>query len=105
MIFHLKYKELVKSSFFIVIHIDIKEINVIIKLIIDKVGDKVYIAIKDKFTTINQRAVADIVGITPATLCRIINGKQATTKTTAYCIVKAIHNEAKIEEYFIKKGE
>ena len=53
---------------------------------------------------INQRAVAERVGITPSTLCRIINGKQITTKKTAYCIVKAIHSEAQIEEYFIRKG-
>jgi plasmid maintenance system antidote protein VapI len=64
-----------------------------------------YIAITEKFDTINQRAVAEKVGITPATLCRIINGKQTTNKTTAYCIVKTIHNEAIIEEYFKKKGE
>jgi DNA-binding XRE family transcriptional regulator len=65
----------------------------------------VYTGIKEKFEMINQRAVADKVGITPATLCRIVNGKQTTNKTTAYCIVKAIHNEATIDEYFIKKGE
>lgn len=64
-----------------------------------------YTGIKEKFEMINQRAVADKVGITPATLCRIVNGKQTTNKTTAYCIVKAIHSEATIEEYFIKKGE
>lgn len=63
-----------------------------------------YIGIKEKFATVNQRAIAERVGITTATLCRIINGKQATTKSTAYCIVKSIHNEAQIEEYFIRKG-
>lgn len=64
-----------------------------------------YTGIKEKFEMINQRAVANKVGITPATLCRIVNGKQSTNKTTAYCIVKAIHSEATIDEYFIKKGE
>lgn len=64
-----------------------------------------YTGIKEKFEMINQRAVADKVGITPATLCRIVNGKQTTNKTTAYCIVKAIHSEATIDEYFVKKGE
>jgi DNA-binding XRE family transcriptional regulator len=63
----------------------------------------VYLAIKEMFGTINQRAIAERVGITPVTLCRIINGKQTTNKTTAYCIVKAIHSEAKIEEYFVRK--
>lgn len=64
-----------------------------------------YTGIKEKFEMINQRAIADKIGITPATLCRIVNGKQTTNKTTAYCIVKAIHSEATIDEYFIKKGE
>lgn len=64
-----------------------------------------YYAIKEKFGIINQRAIAEKVGITPATLCRIIGGKHGTKKTTAYCIVKAIHSEATIEEYFRKKGE
>lgn len=67
-----------------------------------------YVGIKEKFAMLNQRAIAKNVGITPATLCRIINGKQKTTKTTAYCIVKSIHSEATIDEYFNKiekKGE
>ena len=62
-----------------------------------------YKAIKDKFNIINQKQIANIVGITEATMSRIVNGKQTTNKTTAYCIVKAIHNEAKIEEYFTKE--
>lgn len=61
-----------------------------------------YKAIKDKFKIINQKEVAKIVGITEATMSRIINGHQTTNKTTAYCIVKAIHSEAEIEEFFEK---
>ena len=59
-----------------------------------------YKAIKEKFNIINQRQIAEIVGITEATMSRIVNGKQTTNKTTAYCIVKAIHSEAEIEEFF-----
>lgn len=64
-----------------------------------------YTAIKEKFVAVNQRQLAKLVGVTPVTLCRIINGKQSTNKTTAYCIVKMIHPEAEIADYFVKKGE
>lgn len=64
-----------------------------------------YYAIKEKFRIINQREIAKIVGLNEGTLSRIINGKQSTNKRTAYCIAKAIHKEAEIEEYFKKKGE
>lgn len=62
-----------------------------------------YKAIKEKFEIINQAMLSKKVGITPEAMCRIINGKQNTSKTTAYCIVKSIHNEAEIEDYFIKE--
>ena len=61
-----------------------------------------YKAIKDKFVIINQRELAKIVGINESTLSRIVNGHQTTKKITAYCIVKAISENAEIEEYFMK---
>ena len=64
-----------------------------------------YTAIKEKFDIINQAAIARKVGLTVETLNRIINGKQTTGKKSAYCIVKAIHEDAEIEEYFIRNGE
>lgn len=65
-----------------------------------------FIAIKERFTDdINQREIAEKVGITEFTLSRIINEKQATQKTTAYCIVKAIDSNAEIDDYFTRKGE
>lgn len=64
-----------------------------------------YIAKKEMFKEVKQREIADIVGITEETLSRIINNKQTTQKSTAYCIVKAIDNNAEIENYFEKKGE
>lgn len=64
-----------------------------------------YKANKEKFALINQRALARIVGMSFEAINRIINGKQVTSKTTAYCIVKSIHPEAEIEDYFEKKGE
>ena len=59
-----------------------------------------YKAIKDKFKIINQREVAKKVGLNECVLSRIINGHQTTKKTTAYCIVKTISENAEIEEYF-----
>lgn len=64
-----------------------------------------YIAITEKFAIYNQRAIAKIVGITEASMSRIVNKKQGCSKRTAYCIVKAIHKDADIEDYFTKKGE
>lgn len=64
-----------------------------------------YYAIKEKFKLINQRKLAEQIGISYEAMNRIINGKQKTTKTTAYCIVKSIHQEAEIEQYFVKEGE
>lgn len=64
-----------------------------------------YIAITEKFKTVKQVAIAEIVGITEQTMSRIVNQKQGCSKMTAYCIAKAIHPEAIIEDYFIKKGE
>lgn len=54
---------------------------------------------------IQQRKIAKEVGITEETLSRIINQKQNTTKMTAYCITKAINNEAEINDYFNRQGE
>lgn len=64
-----------------------------------------YIAKKEAFDIINQTALSEKVGLTVETINRIINGKQTTGKKTAYCIVKAIHEDAEIEEYFIRNGE
>ena len=64
-----------------------------------------YIAKTEQFKNIKQREIAKKVGITEETLSRVINQKQATTKTTAFCIVKMIDSNAEIEDYFKKKGE
>lgn len=59
-----------------------------------------YIAKTEQFKNIRQREIAKKVGITEETLSRVINRKQATTKTTAFCIVKMIDVNAEIEDYF-----
>ena len=52
----------------------------------------------------NQREAAKRIGITPESLCRILNGKTGTTKMTATCIVNEYGRETKkrvkLEEYF-----
>lgn len=64
-----------------------------------------YLAKTEKFLTINQRKVAEIVGITESTMSKVVNRKQGCSKMTAFAIVKTIHPLAEIEEYFDKKGE
>lgn len=61
-----------------------------------------YKAITEKFNEVNQRKVAELVGITEFTMSRIVNQKQNTSKMTAYCIVKAINEDSEIEDYFEK---
>lgn len=61
-----------------------------------------YKAITEKFNNIKQREIAKKVGITEETMSRIINQKQNTSKTTAYCIVKMINENAEIKDYFNK---
>lgn len=55
----------------------------------------------------NKVQVAKVIGLTPDTLRRVINGKQLCSKLVAYCITKFLNNEAEITEYFdyVKKGE
>lgn len=53
----------------------------------------------------NKTQMAKVIGLNPDTLRRVINGKQECSKLVAYCITKFLNYEAKIEDYFIKKGE
>jgi len=55
----------------------------------------------------NKVQVAKVIGLTPDTLRRVINGKQLCSKLVAYCITKFLNSEAEITEYFdyVKKGE
>lgn len=47
------------------------------------------------------KGLADTIGVTNTYLSLILNGKNDCKKTVAYCISKAINNEAEIEDYFI----
>lgn len=53
----------------------------------------------------NQCKIAYQIGISPETLCRILKGKQATKKATAYCIVKLYDSEAEILDYFTREDD
>lgn len=50
----------------------------------------------------NQKKAADEIGITQTTLSRILNGRQTTQKTTAYCITKLYDKDGEILDYFKK---
>ena len=54
---------------------------------------------------INQTIASKVIGITQPTLSKILNGKVACRKVVAFCITKYLDDNAKIEDYFIKKGE
>ena len=54
----------------------------------------------------NQKKASEEIGIHFQTLSKILNGKQGTQKTTAFCITKLFNKDGEIEDYFIKtKGE
>lgn len=59
--------------------------------------------IKNKIKFENQEKTAESIGISKYTLSRILNGKQATSKVIAYCIVKYYNSESEIEDYFTKE--
>lgn len=79
----------------------------VVKLVYKRGGYKLYIFREDVENVYNQAALARKVGISVFTMNRIFNRKQKTSKTTAYCIAKAINPNAEIEDYFVlvKKGE
>lgn len=48
----------------------------------------------------NKTKMAKVIGITPDTLRRVINGKQICSKLVAYCITKFLSEDAEIADYF-----
>lgn len=61
--------------------------------------------IKNKIVFENQKEIAKQIGIAEETLCRILSGKQLTSKTTAYCIVKTYDINSEIEDFFEMEGK
>lgn len=53
---------------------------------------------------IKQIEACKIIGLTQPTLSKILNGKVACRKVVAFCITKYLDDNAKIEDYFVKKG-
>ena len=60
---------------------------------------------KEVAKTYNKEQMANVIGLSPDTVRRVINVKQYCSKLVAYCITKFLNSESEIEEYFIKKGE
>ena len=54
---------------------------------------------------INQSKACEIIGLAQPTLSNILNGKVACRNVVAFCITKYLDENAKIADYFIKKGE
>lgn len=48
----------------------------------------------------NKKQMAEIIGLAPDTVRRIIKGTQSCSKQVAYCITKFLNSEAEIEDYF-----
>lgn len=55
---------------------------------------------KSKLGILNVSELARRIGVDRATLCRIFNRKQKCSKLMAYAVVKAINENAEIENYF-----
>ena len=55
---------------------------------------------KEVAKTYNKEQMANVIGLSPDTVRRVINGKQVCTKLVAYCITKFLNSEAEIEDYF-----
>lgn len=52
----------------------------------------------------NKTKMAEMIGLAPPTLRRVVNGKQNCSKLVAYCITKTLNQDAEIEDYFINIG-
>lgn len=61
-----------------------------------------YVFKQDKNVKINQTIASEVIGLTQPTLSKILNGKVACRKVTAFCITKYIDENAEIEDYFEK---
>lgn len=48
----------------------------------------------------DNKTIAKRIGITNYSLSRILNGKQKTKYTTAYCITKLYNPDKEVEDYF-----
>ena len=59
-----------------------------------------YIFKKNIEIKISQTKACKIIGLAQPTLSKILNGKVACRKTTAYCITKYLDQNAEIEHFF-----
>ena len=52
-----------------------------------------------------KEKMAEIIGLNPDTVRRIINGKQECSKLVAYSITKFLNNNLEIDDFFIRTEE
>ena len=64
-----------------------------------------YILKENVDVKMNQTIASKVIGLSQPTLSNILNRKVACRKVVAFCITKYIDDNAKIEDYFDKKGE
>ena len=64
-----------------------------------------YILKENVNVKMNQTIASEVIGLSQPTLSNILNRKVACRKVVAFCITKYIDDNAKIEDYFDKKGE
>lgn len=64
-----------------------------------------YIFKENNDVKMNQTIASEVIGLAQPTLSNILNRKVACRKVVAFCIAKYIDENAKIEDYFDKKGE
>lgn len=64
-----------------------------------------YILKENVDVKMNQTIASEVIGLSQPTLSNILNRKVACRKVVAFCITKYIDDNAKIEDYFDKKGE
>lgn len=53
-----------------------------------------------KFLFGDNKTIAERIGITHFSLCRILSGKQPTKYQTAYCITKIYNSNKEVKDYF-----
>lgn len=64
-----------------------------------------YILKENVDVKMNQTIASEVIGLSQPTLSNILNRKVACRKVVAFCITKYIDDNARIEDYFDKKGE
>lgn len=60
---------------------------------------------KDLLSNFKFKKIAQIIGINPDTLSKMVKKNKPCMKLTAYCLTKLLNADAEIEDYFTRVGE